>query len=180
MNYSSELDQQERIFLAEIYRCVGEDPADSVSMYEIGEKLGMDRQESARIAEMLLAGGLLDLRSLSGAVALTQSGHEAAAAAQPSGSEGAFSLGDGPLLDADRQQVVATIIADLKQQAGKMGLEFDALSEMVADLKTIEAQLSSPRPKSAVIRACFESIRDLLPGAADTRLVGTVTDLLAG
>jgi hypothetical protein len=179
MNYSSELDQQERTFLAEIYRCAGEDPAASVSMYEIGEKLGMDRQESARIAEMLLAGGLLDLRSLSGAVALTQSGHEAAAAAQPSDSEGAFSLGDGPLLDADRQQVVATIIADLKQQAGKMGLEFDALSEMVADLKTIEAQLNSPRPKTAVIRPCFESIRDLLQGTADTRLAGTVTDLLA-
>ena len=180
MNDSSELDQEERTFLAEIYQCVGKNPAASVSMYEIGEKLGMDRQKSARIAEMLLAGGLLDLRSLSGAVALTQSGHETAAAVQPSGTGGRFSLGDGPLLDADQQQALSTIVADLQRQAGEMGLEFDALSELVADLKTVEAQLTSPRPKSAVIRACFESIRDRLQGAGDTRLAGTVADLLAG
>lgn len=180
MNDSSELDQEEGAFLAEIHRCVGEDPAASVSMYEIGEKLGMDRQQSARIAEMLLAGGLLDLRSLSGAVAMTPSGRETAASVQPSGTGGRFSLGDGPLLDAQQRQAVATVIADLQRQAGKIGLAFDALSEMVADLKTIEAQLSSPRPKSAVIRACFESIRDLLQGAGDTRLAGTVADLLAG
>ncbi len=180
MNYGSDLGEEERSFLAEIYRRVGEDAAAATSMYEIGEKLGMDRQQSARIGEMLLAGGLLDLRSLSGAVALTASGREAAAAGQPAGTAKTPVLGDGPLLNEDQRLAVAEIIADLKRQAGKMGLALDALSELVADLKTIEAQLTSPRPKTAIVRACFTSVRDTLQDGDDAEALAAVTGLLAG
>jgi hypothetical protein len=34
------------------------------------------------------------------------------------------------------------------------------MAEMIADVRTIEAQLTSPRAKTAVVRACLGSLRD--------------------
>ncbi len=42
----------------------------------------------------------------------------------------------------------------------------DLRPEFEADLRTIEAQLGSPRPKSAVLREAFRSIAENLGGAA--------------
>ncbi len=180
MNIPPELNQEERSLLAEIDRRSADAPGTAVSMYEAGEQVGMDRQQSARVAEKLLADGLLELRSLSGAVALTPGGREAVAVLAPADDGGPSGLGDDPLLDETRQQAVTGVTADLRQRAGKMGLEFEALSELLADLKTIEAQLTSPRPRTAIVRVCFESIDEILQAADDDEARGAVGKLLGG
>jgi hypothetical protein len=45
-----------------------------------------------------------------------------------------------------------------------LGLDFDGLSELMADLKTIDAQLGSSRPKTGIIRECLRSIKAVLEG----------------
>ena len=44
---------------------------------------------------------------------------------------------------------------------GNQKLDYEALTEMMADVRTIEAQLISPRAKTAVVRVCLEGLRDL-------------------
>ena len=44
---------------------------------------------------------------------------------------------------------------------GEQNLAYETLTEVIADVRTIEAQLISPRPKTAVVRACLEGLRDL-------------------
>ena len=55
--------------------------------------------------------------------------------------------------------------------AGRRGWPFEALSEITADLRTLDAQLQSPRPKTAIVRACLQSIAAALSriGAPDLR-----------
>ncbi len=67
---------------------------------------------------------------------------------------------------------------ELKSQAGNLGLDFDDLSELLADLKTIDAQLGSSRPKTAIIRECLGSIKETLEGLADNKSLGQVKTLL--
>ena len=65
-----------------------------------------------------------------------------------------------PPLDASRCEQVERILARLKSELSQSGLDFEALAEMMADIRTSEAQLASPQPKTAIVRECFTSLRD--------------------
>jgi hypothetical protein len=67
---------------------------------------------------------------------------------------------------------------ELKSQAGNLGLNFDGLSELMADLKTIDAQMGSSRPKTAIIRECLRSIKEVLENLADNDSLLKIRDLL--
>jgi len=50
----------------------------------------------------------------------------------------------------------------------------------MADLKTIDAQMISPRPKTAIIRECFRSMKVTLEKAGNTGSLEEIDQLLAG
>lgn len=173
MNFEGDIGPDEQRFLQALHEKLGGDPAGSASLFDVGEALGMDRAASSRIAENLMSWELVEIRTLSGAIGITQ------AAADWVGAPNSAGLGSGPVIgDSDRQSVEA-VTTDLKSRVGEMGLEFDGLSELTADLKTIDVQLTSSKPKTAIIRACFESIADLLSQAGKSSdLYARVRDLL--
>ena len=49
-------------------------------------------------------------------------------------------------------------------QLGHSGPDYETLAELVADVRTIEAQMASPRPKADIVRA---SLTSLLMAAKD-------------
>ena len=57
---------------------------------------------------------------------------------------------------------IADTIEDDKSMAAESGLAFDHLSELVADLHTLDAQMASPRPKTGIIRETLLSIQSVL------------------
>ena len=71
-------------------------------------------------------------------------------------------LGNEEVMGESVQRAVTELTGGLKCESGRLGLDFDPLSELVADLKTIDTQLMSPRPKTGIIRECLHSIRGLL------------------
>jgi hypothetical protein len=73
---------------------------------------------------------------------------------------------------------VERISADLKCQLGEKRLDFDSLAELMADLKSIDAQMSSPNSKTAIIRECFRSIMGVLQKTGDTDSLIPVKTLL--
>jgi hypothetical protein len=73
-----------------------------------------------------------------------------------------ISLQDAPVLDESVHQTAEQLVTTLKGQTNQFSLNFDLLAELMADLKTIDAQLSSPNPKTAIIRECFRSIVGVL------------------
>lgn len=169
------------LFIVELYHRTQGDGSIKVSMYDIGEALGLDRKLSLRTAEELIGTGLVEIKTLSGGIGITTDGiaeaQELGASPQDNVGSG-ISLQDAPVLDETVHQAVERAVSELKGQTGRYTLDFDSLAELMADLKTIDAQLSSPSPKTAIIRECFRSIMGVLKSVDNTGTLNSVKTLL--
>jgi hypothetical protein len=169
------------LFIVELYHRTLGDGSVKVSMYDIGESLGLDRKLSLRTAEELIGTGLAEIKTLSGGIGITADGvteaQQLGASLQDiAGSN--ISLQDVPVLDESGHQAVEQVVTKLKGQTNQYALDFDSLAELMADLKTIDAQLSSPNPKTAIIRECFRSIVGLLQSMDNNDSLKSVKTLL--
>jgi hypothetical protein len=81
-------------------------------------------------------------------------------------------------LEDSGRQAVEQIAAELKQQAGSLGLDFDTLAELMADLKTIDAQLGSSRPKTAIIRECLGSVLEVSKKGGNSKISDRLQSLV--
>lgn len=178
---SSELDESGEQFLIQLFEQTDGDPSEQVSMYDVGEGLGLDRDASSRAAENLIGLQLAEIRTLSGGIGISADGANEVkrlmgSAAQTGDSPG--KLTDQPVMDPVGCQGVEQVTGELKNQAGNLGLDFDGLAELMADLKTIDAQLGSSRPKTAIIRECLRSIKEILEELANADSLEKVSGLL--
>lgn len=177
----SELDENGQQYLIQLFEQTNGDTAAQVSMYDVGEGLGMDHDASARVAETLIGFQLAEIRTLSGGIGISAEGAAEVKGligdALPTGGTPG-QLSDQPIMDAPSCQTVEQVTDSLKCQTGNLGLDFDGLSEMMADLKTIDAQLDSSRPKTAIIRECLRSIKALLEVQPESESLLKVNGLL--
>ena len=171
---SSELDETCQQFLIQLFEQTGGDPSAQASMYEVGEGLGLDRDSSSRAAETLIGLQMVEIRiSTEGANEVKRL---TGGAIPTDGSPTA--LTDQRVMDPPSCQGVEQIAGELKSQVANLGLDFDRLSELMADLKTIDAQLGSSRPKTAIIRECLRSLKEILQGSAEAEVLQKVKALL--
>jgi hypothetical protein len=150
-----ELGENEKNFLLQIYNSTKGDTSVQVSMYDIGAALDLDRDASSKLAEELIGWELVEIRTLSGGIGICAGAIaeiEESGIADSHAQETIGTLGSEPIIDEVARRAVERISEDIKEQAGSLGLNFDLLSELMADLKTIDAQLDSPRAKTAIIR----------------------------
>jgi hypothetical protein len=169
------------LFIVELYHRTRGDDSVKVSMYDVGESLGLDRKLSLRTAEELIGTGLVEIKTLSGGIGITAEGVAEAkglGASLQDNVKSAISLQDVPVLDNYVHQAVEQVVTKLKGQTNQYALDFDSLAELMADLKTIEAQLSSPNPKTAIIRECFRSIVGILQSMDNDDTLKSVKTLL--
>ncbi len=160
-----ELDKDAKNLLLHLYRETGGNPSVQVSMYELGASLGFDRESASRMTEDLIGSQMVELRTLSGGIGISEKAIKEIAdsgLARTAAPDSLAAFGKKPVIDADARQAIEQITADVKNRADSFGLDFDRLSEVLADLNTIDAQLDSPQPKTAVIRECFRSLKSTL------------------
>ena len=171
------LEEEGTRFLLGLFDAVNGDTSAKTSLYDVGETLGLDRDRANYVATELIGNGYAEIKTLSGAIGITDEGVSVARELGAGGSSGRASgvrLGEGPVMDNDSKEACDAITAGLKSESAKLGLDFDAMSEMAADLKTIDAQLNSPRPKTAIVRECFLSIRAVLQKAGAGEAAGRI------
>jgi hypothetical protein len=142
--------------LLKVFESVGGDPARNVSMFAAGAALGWDRDAASARAQDLIGLGLLEIRTLSGAVGLAPDGIVAVRAVRGSADDTAAApLGRGPALSAAERRRAAEVCAAVRAEAtGGHGLT----PELDADLRTLAAQLESPHPKTAIVRECLRAL----------------------
>lgn len=159
------MDEPSLRFLLQLRKETGGDPSRAVSLYEVGLHLGWERPEALRAAENLMAEGLVEVRSLSGSIAISRAGLSAAEAelAAEVSAAPALRLGPGPVLDGGLAPRLLELLAELRPRLASAAAELRG--EIEADLRTIEAQLGSPRPKTAILREAFRSMAENLGGA---------------
>jgi hypothetical protein len=178
---SSELDESGQQFLIHLFEKTGGDPSAQVSMYDVGEGFGLDRDTSSRVAETLIGLQLVEIRTLSGGIGISAEGASEVSRLKGSVSAADSSPGkltDQPVMDPSSCRGVEQATGELKSQAGNLGLDFDGLSELMADLKTIDAQLGSSRPKTAIIRECLSSLKEALEGLVENEILLKIKKLL--
>jgi len=177
----SELDDSGQQFLIQLFEQTGGDPSAQVSMYDVGEGLGLDRDTASRVAENLIGLQLVEIRTLSGGIGISADGASKARhllGSAPAADSSPGRLTDQPVMDSISRRGVEQVAEDLKNRAGNLGLNFDSLAELMADLKTIDAQLGSSRPKTAIIRECLLSLKEVLEDSAETEVLLKVKALL--
>jgi len=175
------ISKNERNFLIKLYELTQGNPSSQVSMYDVGETIGLERDDALKTAEVLFGFGMAEIKTLAGGIGITEAGlSEVMKNDVDKKMAGAtvFRLGDAPLIDDAGKKSVKQVISNIKTKAGSLGLDFDTLEELLADLKTTDVQLTSSRPKTKIIRECFLSIIDVLQKAHADELVNQVKGLI--
>jgi hypothetical protein len=179
MNQSS-LDESGKQFLLQLFKVSNGDVSAKVSMYEIGEALEMDRGRANFITTELVGFDYVEIRTLSGGIGITEQGIDAA---KKFGAEGGKQddiprLGKESILSGVNKNACDMMVAKIKSNAPKLSLDFDAMAEIMADLKTLDAQLSSPKPKTIIIRESFRSVQAALKMAGDNEIAARIQELI--
>jgi len=76
-------------------------------------------------------------------------------------------------------ELVRELVDQYESNESALGLDASKAEEARAEVKTIRAQLDSPRPKPVVIRECLTSLRALVEGAAGSMAAVGLLDLFA-
>ena len=152
-------------FLLHLYRETDGSPSVQMSMYDAGASIGLDRDTASRITEDLIGWEMVELRTLSGGIGISEYAVgqiESSGMAGSGKSDPLAAFGQDAVIDTNARQAVEQITTAVKDRVGALGLDFDLLSEVMADLKSIDAQLESPKPKTAIVRECFRSLKTAL------------------
>ncbi len=61
---------------------------------------------------------------------------------------------------------------------GGLGLDEDRLSELAAEISTIEAQMGSPKPKAQIVRLSLESIEGIMESSTDNAVTEKIASAI--
>ena len=176
MTQLSDLDTAAQNLFQELNRATGGKAEAQASMFALGETIGLDREASERAAEDLISHGLAEIRTLSGGIGLSEEG--ATLMASEDKSAPLKRLGTASPLNTSQREMVEDVLTQLKSELGGSGLAYDTLSEMVADIRSVDAQLTSPKAKTTIIRACFESLLQTARGCGQNSWQRLLEDFL--
>lgn len=147
-----------KAFLVELYTRTEGNPEAQVSMYEVGQVLGLEKSEAGAMAESLYIQGLAELKTLSGGIGITREGLAVLEIKIDLGPDPSLSLGTGRVLEDQGRTALDTILPEIKKTMEAARMSYPRMEELLMDIKTIEVQMLSPCPKTAVIREVLKSI----------------------
>lgn len=158
----SDLNSQQKSYLEKLYRTTGGDPAVQASMHDVGAAIGLDREAAGKLAEELIAQGYVEIKTLSGGVGITQLGIDSAKADAGTTDSADWHLGGTTILDEKDRTAVEAVLEAIKNAVGKNNVPYPQMETVVIDIKTIEIQMLSPQPKTAVVREVLLSLQQSL------------------
>ncbi|MFT5697915.1 MAG: hypothetical protein ACI8ZB_000769 [Desulforhopalus sp.] len=147
-------------YLQELYNTTQGDTETQISMHDVGAAIGMEKADAGRIAEDLMVQGYIELKTLAGAISITDEGllSLGITPTKPTNQSDAYKLSPGPVvIDSDRE-IIAQVTQGIKSESAKHVQEYSATEQTVFDLKVIELHLLSPSPKTVVLLELFKSL----------------------
>lgn len=168
-------------FLIELYTMTEGNTEKQVSMYDVGERLGMERNTTSAMSEDLIIDQLVELKTLSGGIGITAEGltalqKEGLISTAP--RKNTLQLGKRPVLDANDRDIIDQLLLRIKNASYGDQAQYAHLEELVVDMKTIETQLLSPKPKTAIIIETLRSLSGALKQSGSTGLAGEIEQML--
>ena len=151
-------------FLLEVYRLTQGDESVQVATTDAGAAMGLDKEAAGKLSEICIGEGWVAIKTLSGGIGITPDGVAAARAAggQAQAAGGPITIGNGPVVDADGRGAVETLMNTIQRHLASTTTPYPQIEEMVMDLKTLEIQMCSSRPKTAIVREILRSLQNSL------------------
>ena len=149
-----------------------------VSMFDIGAVMGLEKEAARKMAEDLIAEGWVEIKTLSGGIGITPQGIDQAQNTSGGVPGAGFSLGNGTVLEEQGRRALDAVLNGVKNHLTNHPTDFTRLEEMVIDIKTIDVQLLSPRPKTEAIRAVLRSLKDGFDAAGASSVVENLKKLI--
>ena len=178
MTLKTSLSSAERKFLFQLYQQTDGDQARQAHTAAIGAAIGVNKDESRKISEDLIGQGLVTVKTLSGGIGITSDGRAEVETLDTVGTSSRPVLGNVGVINTEGRQAVERILTDLKKAIEPLRLTYDVMEVLVIDLKTIEVQLLSPRPKTEIVKACVVSILAGLKGIKATNAMNLIQMLI--
>jgi len=189
MNTIEEKRKQRFQFLKRLYELSGGDKFKSFEMFEIGKELGFDKKLTANIAQYLEGEMLIEYIAFGGIIAITHNGivEVEEALSNPDEPTEHFPalniISVGQMVNSQIQQAspqsiqlitidqskineIKQFLSELKKSIDQLGLIKEQVTELQSEIKTIEAQITSSKPKSIILTESLKTIRNILEGVA--------------
>lgn len=159
-------------FLEQLCQMSEGDVSKEVSMYEIGGSMGLDRPEAGALAEELIIDGYAELKNLTGGISITTAGLRLLNLDTVSHGEGQgedqLVLGDAEVVTPEGVEAVEGLADEIRKAVGESSFDYSQMEELVIDLKTLQIQLLSSRPKTKIVREVLRSLAMPLEGKPET------------
>ena len=193
-------------FLHRLYEKTEGNEREMVNMWELGNELGFDKAETNRISQYLVGEYLMEYAAQGGIIAITHQGiiEVEDALSNPEEPTQYFppvniinihhmqnsQIQQGTIESTQSQFVELKIINDiqefielLKDKLPDLCLNVEDMSEIEADIKTVQSQMASSKPKKGVLRECLSSMQRVLEGVAGSvvaqQLITLIPPLIA-
>ena len=166
---SLHLDESLGQFLDRLNQKAKGDLSATVSMYETGRELGLDKAAASAAAQELMGLGLVEVRSLSGGVGLTAQG-----VAQTGGT-----AAKGGGMDEARQKEIAAVLHDLKTQLGAMGLGYKDLGAVMGLADELDKTFEIGEGNEQEVQKGLNKILAILKAAWENGPAGRIQRLVS-
>lgn len=147
----------------------------TVSMTVVGADIGLDKAAASRAVEELMALGVVEIRTLSGAIGLTEDGKRLAEQSIPVDEA---TLGEMPQITEAARAAMKALLSSIQNSIAALPSGFDA-TQTLSDLQTMEIQLASPHPWTAILRECLKAVQADLGNRLEPVLEGSIRRMLA-
>lgn len=189
MNSIDELRKKRFQFLHRLYEKTDGNEHKRIDMWELGNELGFDKEETNKLSQYLVSEYLMEYAALGGIIAITHQGviEVEDALSHPEAptqyfppvniinihhmqnsqiQQGTINSTQSQSIELKTKNDIQEFIELLKDKLPDLCLETEDMAEIEADISTVQSQVSSSRPKKAILRECLNSIQRLLEGAA--------------
>ena len=189
-------------FLKLLYEKTGADEHNWMSMWDIGQQLGFDKDETSRVTQYLAGEQLVKHWAIGGTIGITHWGIIEMESAltnpnQPTtyfppavniiqvhgdvvGSQiqQATQASQQLMVNADIQRALSEFLSELEDRFSALQLDSSNQRDLKADIETIKAQLKASEPKRSILKEALSSIRSILEGVGATLMAAEAVKLL--
>ena len=135
-------------FLKTLYRLIDPNPNGSISMYDVGAEMDLDRDASNQTAQELMGDGLVEVRTLAGAIGITPAGLNLLITNSDAAPTEDVRLGTDGVTSPEAKAVLQQIADHLQKASPRWNAGENDRAELLADLETIRAQMVRPSRKT--------------------------------
>lgn len=192
--------------LNHLYELTKGNEAQVEDMWEIGEKLGLQRDETKRIAQYLKGEGLIETVTMGGGISITHYGivqvedalshPETATEYFPpiiniiqiqnmnnsqiqQGTQDSTLITSMQLSESENASIIA-LLKEIKEALSDLVLSDRQQKDISGEIATVEAQLTTSLPKKSIINESLSSIKIILEQTGAAILAAKVVQLLGG